>query len=155
ECVLCARDLVFSIPGLVAGALLLAVLLKAARSVPPAIRAGRTEPVVVSLVLAFLIVGALVGGFAWVASGRLLTLGQWTLLTVHAWFGLAIVPLLAVHLLPRRWRALRSGTSRPSRRTVLIAGGLAAVSVVAFLGSTTLDRVLGGVRRFAGSRWLT
>jgi len=149
-------DWVFTFHGLVAGALLVAVLLKAARSVPPAIRAGRTEPVVLSLVLAFAILGALVGGFAWVASGRLLTLGQWTLLTVHAWFGLAIVPLLAVHLLPRRWRALRSGTSRgPTRRTVLVAGGLAAVSVVAFLGSTTLDRVLGGVRRFTGSRWLT
>ena len=91
------------------------------------------------------------GGLGPTADGR-----AWTLLTIHAWFGLVLVPLVVLHLLPRRWRALRSGTSGGiSRRTVLVAGGLAAVSVGAFLGSTTLDRFLGGVRRFTGSRWLT
>ena len=150
-----SAEWVFAIHGIVAGALLVAVLLKAARSVPPAVGAGRIGPVIVSLVLAGAIAGALVGGFAWVASGRLLSLGSWTLLTIHAWFGLAILPLVAIHLLPRRWRALRSGVSTgPSRRTVLVAGGLATVSIGAFLASTTMDRLLGGVRRFTGSRWL-
>ena len=149
-------DWVFTVHGLVSGALLVAVVLKVVGSVPPAIRAGRVGPVGVSLLLAGAIAGALVGGFAWVTSGRLLSLGPWTVMTIHAWFGLAIVPLVAVHLLPRRWRALRSGgATGPSRRTVLIAGGMATVSVAAFLASTTVDRVFGGVRRFTGSRWLT
>ncbi len=148
-------DWVFTLHGLVGGALLVATLIKARRSVPIAVRAGRIGPLAISFVLAFAIVGGLVGGFAWVASGRLLTIGSWTLLTIHAWFGLVIVPLLALHLLPRRWRALRSGTSGGvSRRTVVIAGGMATVGMVAFAASTTLDRLLGGVRRFTGSRWL-
>jgi hypothetical protein len=146
---------VYTIHGLVGGALLAATLLKARRSLPGAARAGHVGAVVVAFALTTAIAGALIGGYIWVASGRLLAVGPWTLMTWHAWFGLAIVPLVVVHLLPRRWRALRSGTSGGiGRRTVLVAGGLATVSVAAFLASTTLDRLLGGVRRFTGSRWL-
>jgi hypothetical protein len=101
---------VFTIHGIVGGALLLATVLKAARSLPGAIGAGHTGAVFLCLVLTVTIAGALVGGYVWVASGRLIAVGPWTLLTWHAWFGLAIVPLVVVHLLPRRWRALRPPT---------------------------------------------
>ena len=47
------------------------------------------------------VVAALTGGFLWVASGELLTVGTWTVLTLHAWVGLLVVPLVVVHLLPR------------------------------------------------------
>ncbi len=146
---------VFLVHGLVGGALLAATLLKARRSVPPAIRAGRWRPLVVALAVAAAIAGALVGGFAWVASGRLLALGSLTLLTIHAWFGLVLVPLVVVHLLPRRWRVLRPpANGGVSRRAVLTAAGLAVAGVGAFVATASLDRLLGGVRRFTGSRWL-
>lgn len=146
---------VFAIHGLVGGALLLATLLKARRSLPPAIRAGHTRAVVISLVVTVAITGALIGGYLWVASGRLLAIGPWTLLSWHAWFGLALVPLVIVHLLPRRWRVLRPpARGGISRRTVLVAGGFAAAGLLAFRATSTLDRLLGGTRRFTGSRLL-
>ena len=43
---------------------------------------------------------------------RLLAIGPWTVLSWHAWFGLALVPLVVVHLLPRRWRVLRPPAAR-------------------------------------------
>src|SRR4051812_25791502 len=85
---------VFTIHALVGGALLLATLLKARRSLPPAIRAGHTFAVALALVVTVAIAGALAAGYLWVASGRLLAIGPWTLLSWHAWFGLALVPLV-------------------------------------------------------------
>jgi hypothetical protein len=147
---------VFTIHGLFGGALLVATILKARRSVPPSLRARRRVPVALSVLVALAILGALIGGYLWVASGRLLTLGPWTLLTLHAWFGVAVAPLVVVHLLPKRWRAMRtSGRGGISRRTLLVGGGFAVAGVVAFAASTMLDRLLGGVRRSTGSRWLT
>ena len=147
---------VFVLHDLVGGALLVAVLAKVRRSVPPAIRAGHIQAVALSLVLLLMIAGALVGGFAWVASGRLLAVGPWTVLTLHAWFGLAVVPLVVLHLLPRRWRALRPpARGGISRRTVLVGGGFAVAGLLAFGVTSTFDRLLGGVRRPTGSRWLT
>jgi hypothetical protein len=147
---------VFVLHDLVSGALLVAVIAKVRRSVPPAIRAGHIHAVALSLVLLLAITAALVGGFAWVASGRLLAVGPWTVLTLHAWLGLVVVPLVVLHLLPRRWRALRPPDRRGiSRRTVLFGGGFAVASLVAFGLTSTLDLILGGVRRPTGSRWLT
>jgi hypothetical protein len=146
---------VFTVHGLVGGALFAATILKARRSVQPAMRAGRVAVVGLALVVAAAIAGALVGGFVWVASGRLLTVGSWTVLTLHAWFGLAVVPLVVLHLLPRRWRALRPTTrAGVSRRTVLVGGGFALAGLAGFGMTTVLDRLLGGVRRSTGSRWL-
>jgi DMSO/TMAO reductase YedYZ molybdopterin-dependent catalytic subunit len=100
-------------------------------------------------------VAALTGGFLWVASGELLTVGAWTVLTLHAWVGLLVVPLVVVHLLPRRWRVLRPpARNGVSRRTVLAAGGLGLVGIGAFGLAAMADRLRGGVRRFTGSRWL-
>jgi hypothetical protein len=146
---------VFTVHGLVGGALLAATVAKARRSVPPAMRAGRFAVVALALVVTVAIGGALVAGFAWVASGRLLTLGSWTVLTLHAWFGLALVPLVVLHLLPRRWRALRPPPRQGlARRTILVGGGFALAGLAAFAGASLLDRLLGGVRRSTGSRWL-
>ena len=41
-----------------------------------------------------------------------------------------------------------------SRRSVLIAGTFGIAGVAAFAVASTLDRALGGERRFSGSRWL-
>ena len=147
---------VFTVHGLLGGGLLAATVVKARRSVPPAMRAHRYAVVALALLVTLAIAGALLGGFAWVASGRLLTVGPWTVLTLHAWFGLALVPLVVIHLLPRRWRALRPTTrGGVSRRTALITGGFALAGVAGFGATTVLDRLLGGVRRSTGSRWLT
>src|SRR3954451_19061169 len=58
----------------------------------------------------------IVAAFAWVAGGSivLLDLGliRWSLLTVHAVAGIALLPLVLVHLAPRRWRVLRVRTAR-------------------------------------------
>jgi len=144
---------VFMIHSLSGGALLVATLLKAKRSLPPAIRARHTAAVVLALFVTVAIVGALVAGYVWVASGRLLAIGPWTLLSWHAWFGLALVPLVVIHLLPRRWRALRPPSRGGiSRRTFLTTGALVVAGLGAFAVTARLDRLFGGTRRFTGSR---
>lgn len=157
----------FVVHGLLAGALGIATVLKLARSVPGAAARGRWARLAIAAPVSLLVVAALAGGWLWVASGRLLwvdagILGRWTVLTLHAWAGLVLLPFLAIHLLPRRWRLLRprpagvatADTRRLDRRAV-VTGGLLAVGA---LGLTAVvagaDRLLGGIRRFTGSRWL-
>jgi DMSO/TMAO reductase YedYZ molybdopterin-dependent catalytic subunit len=96
------------------------------------------------------------------------TLGPWTILTVHVLAGLVLVPIAVAHLLPRRWRVLRppprraqaaakrSGPGRQlvSRRAALTLGALAAAGALAWVASNALDAMAGGLRRFTGSRWL-
>lgn len=151
----------FALHGLLAGALLWAVVRKIRGSVPRAVRAGRIGRLGLGLLVSLAAVGALTGGFVWVASGELLSIGPWTVLTLHMWVGLVLVPLVIVHLLPRRWRLLRpSSSSAPARRALvsrrgLLAGGtLAAVGVGAFGTAALVERLRGGTRRFTGSRWL-
>jgi Oxidoreductase molybdopterin binding domain len=150
-----AANWVFVLHGLLGGALVAATLWKLRRSVPRAVEAGRWRRLALAAVVALLVAGALTGGFLWVAGGALLTVGSWTVLTLHAWLGLVLVPVLAVHLLPRRWRVV-SNTPRGgiSRRTLIATGGLALAGVAAFGIATVLDGVRGGARRFTGSRWL-
>src|SRR5439155_880676 len=96
---------------------------------------------------------------AWATAGGIISVGGWTLLTLHAYAGLALVPLLAVHLVPRRWRLLWPGrwlrawilrglgasrmpavavARRPwSRRSIIAAGVLAAAGPD--LGATRVD----------------
>ena len=147
----------FWLHGLLGGALLVAAAEKLRRSIGPAIRRRRWGRLALGALLTLLVAAALAGGFTWVASGRILSVGPWTILTLHVWAGLAVLPIVALHLLPRRWRLLRprpTGHARISRRTALGIGGVAVLGAVAWGVANVLDRVQGGVRRFTGSRWL-
>jgi DMSO/TMAO reductase YedYZ molybdopterin-dependent catalytic subunit len=74
------------------------------------------------------------------------------------WAALAIIPIVVLHLLPRRWRLLRPrafrGRPRFSRRTVLATGAIVALGAVTWGAANLLNVARGGVRRFTGSRWL-
>jgi hypothetical protein len=148
----------FWLHGLLAGALLVAAIEKVRRSVGPAVRSRRWRRLAVGALLTLLAAAALVGGFAWVASGRILSIGPWTVLTLHVWAALAAVPVILVHLAPRRWRLLRpprSGSGpRISRRALLGSAAIVGLGAVAWGTANVLDRVLSAGRRFTGSRWL-
>ncbi len=146
----------FWLHGLVGGALLVAATEKVRRSIGPAVRSRRWRRLTLGIHLTLLAAGALVGGFTWVASGRILSIGPWTVLTLHVWAALAAVPIILLHLLPRRWRLLRPRTAGPrlSRRTLLATAAIAALGAVAWGAAGALEAVQGGVRRFTGSRWL-
>ena len=155
----------FALHGILGGALAITVAWKIGGSLPRAIRARRWRRVMLGLLVSLATAAALVGGFAWVAGGRLLSIGAWTVLTFHAWIGLALIPLVLIHLAPRRWRLLvpRLRTRAPTalrsspilaRRRVLVLGALSAASVALFGAAQLADRIAGGVRRFTGSRWL-
>lgn len=154
--------LLFVLHGVLAGSLLAAVALKLQRSVPRSVAARRWGALALALVLAFFTLAALIGGFGWVLSGRILTVGPWTVMTLHAWAALCLLPVLVAHLLPRRWLVLRprarraTGASgrRIDRRAALGAMGLAAAGAVAWLAANGIERLAGSVRRFTGSRWL-
>jgi hypothetical protein len=142
--------------GLVGGALLIAAAEKLRRSVGPAVRRRRWGRLALGAVLTLLVAAALAGGFTWVASGRILSIGPWTILTLHIWAALALIPVALVHLLPRRFRLLRPPARVPriSRRTFLATGGLVLLGAAAWGAANVLDVVMGGARRFTGSRWL-
>jgi len=149
----------FWLHGIVGGALLVAAVEKVRRSIGPAVRSRRWRRLALGGLLTLLAAASLVGGLAWVAGGRILSIGPWTVLTLHVWAALAAVPVILLHLLPRRWRLLRplrprTGGPRMSRRTLLAAAGVAALGAVAWGAAAALDAVQGGVRRFTGSRWL-
>ncbi|HET6381443.1 MAG TPA: molybdopterin-dependent oxidoreductase [candidate division Zixibacteria bacterium] len=149
----------FVVHGLLGGALLVAVAIKLWRSVPDAVANRRWGRLVLGVLLAGATLGALIGGFAWIASGRILTLGPWTVLTLHVIAALVLVPIGVFHLLPHRWRLVRPPAARPdrpriSRRTALATLGVGALGVVAWAASNVSDALMGGVRRFTGSRWL-
>ena len=146
----------FWLHGLVGGALLVASVEKLRRSVGPAIQAGRWRNLLLGALLALLVAAALAGGFAWVASGRIWSIGPWTILTLHVWAALGILPIVLFHLLPRRWRLLRprSMTRPMSRRTFLAVVGLTALGALAWGSANLVERLGGGHRRFTGSRWL-
>jgi DMSO/TMAO reductase YedYZ molybdopterin-dependent catalytic subunit len=153
----------FTVHGILAVGLAVAGAVKVKRSLPKAIGARNWGRVALGLGVSFATAAALVGGFAWVASGQLLTIGSWTVLTIHAWIGLALLPVVAIHLLPRRWRllvprAVRGGGGdrrRPfSRRQVLAGGAFAAMAIALYGAVEVVDRLMGGTRRFTGSRWL-
>lgn len=147
---------VFWLHGLVGGALLVASVLKLHRSLGPAIRQRRWARLALGAALTLLVAAALTGGFAWVASGRILAIGPWTILTLHVWAALAVVPIVLLHLLPRRWRLLRTPARGPrvSRRTFLASGVVLALGGAAWAAANLLDAAQGGLRRFTGSRWL-
>jgi hypothetical protein len=149
----------FAVHGILAGALALTMVAKLRRSAPRAVAARRWGALALALLVALLATAALVLGFAWVISGRILAVGPWTVLTLHAWAALALLPLVAIHLLPRRWRVLRpaprrAGQAAMSRRAMLGIAGMTAVGLLGWLGANALDMLAGGARRFTGSRRL-
>lgn len=158
----------FLLHALLAGGLLTMVGLKLWRSLPRAVRARRWGRLSLGLLVSFLAVAALTGGLLWAASGRIVMMGQWTILTIHAWVGLVLLPLVVLHLLPHRWRLLRPRLRSPrlpstgrvtpaaiiSRRTLLAVGGLLVAAAIVPGSAALVERLLGGERRFTGSRWL-
>jgi hypothetical protein len=143
--------------GILGGALLVAVVWKLRRSVGPAVRARRWGRLALGALLAVATLAALGGGVAWVASGRILSVGPWTVLTLHVIAALLLVPIAAAHLLPRRWRLIRPPTSpglRISRRTVMASLGVGALGLATWAATNLSDALAGGTRRFTGSRWL-
>ena len=146
----------FWLHGIVGGALLVAAVEKVRRSIGPAVRSRRWRRLALGGLLTLLVAAALVGGFAWVAGGRILSIGPWTVLTLHVWAALAIVPVILLHLLPHRWRLLRPRTSGRRDEPAHAAGrgrGRRARSRRVGRGEP-LDALQGGIRRFTGSRWL-
>ncbi|HYU50842.1 MAG TPA: molybdopterin-dependent oxidoreductase [Candidatus Limnocylindria bacterium] len=157
----------FTLHGALAGLLLVTVLVKVRRSAPKAAGRRRWGRLVLGLLVAMLASASMVAGYAWVASGDILAIGlpaigSVTVLTLHVWIGLVLLPILVLHLLPRRWRLLRPGRRLAegafarllTRRSLLAGLGLLAVSTATFAGVELVDRWRGGVRRFTGSRWL-
>ncbi|MCV0403213.1 MAG: molybdopterin-dependent oxidoreductase [Chloroflexi bacterium] len=147
----------FWLHGLLGGTLLVASAEKLRRSIGPALRTRRWSRLVLGALLTLAVAAALAGGFAWVASGRIWSIGPWTILTLHVWAGLAVVPIVLVHLVPRRWRLLRprrAGAPGLSRRTFLAMIAGTALGAGAWAAANVSDRLRGGSRRFTGSRWL-
>jgi len=157
----------FALHGILAGTLTVAVAIKLRRSVPRALAGRRRGRLVLGLVVSLVAIAALTGGFAWVATGQLLWvdvpgIGRWTVLTLHAWAGLVLVPLLAFHLLPRRWLLLRPGAPIVprarrrllSRRSLLAGIALGTTGAAAWVAANVAEALRGGSRRFTGSRWL-
>jgi DMSO/TMAO reductase YedYZ molybdopterin-dependent catalytic subunit len=151
---------IFVAHDLVALVLAGAVAVKLVRSVPGAIRRRSFGRLALGLAVAAVALVGLVGGVLWVGSGRLLSVGSLTVMTLHAWAGLVLAPLVFVHLVPRRWRVVgpssvrRAAERGMSRRAVLALGALGVIGVAAFGLTAAADRLLGGSRRFTGSRWL-
>ncbi len=135
--------------GVAGGALLVAATVKLRRSVGPAVRRRRWGRLALGALLTLLVAASLAGGFAWVASGRILSIGPWTILTLHVWAALAADPRRpASTSLPRRFRLLRPRAGRPARSAAAPSsrrGGLAARSApLPGEPRTSLDAITGG-----------
>lgn len=147
----------FWVHGLIGGMLLVAAIEKLRRSVAPAIRRRRWGRLALGALLTLLVSAALAGGSAWVAGGRIWSIGPWTILTLHVWAAMGILPVLLAHLLPRRMRLLqpRSVLAGPMRRrTFLAIGALGVLGALTWGTANLFDRLQGGDRSFTGSRWL-
>jgi DMSO/TMAO reductase YedYZ molybdopterin-dependent catalytic subunit len=121
------------------------------------VRRRRVGRLALAGVLTLLVAASLAGGFAWVASGRIWSIGPWTILTLHVWAGLAIVPILVAHLVPRRWRVIGRPLARGrgvTRRSFLGLAAVATLGAIVWGAANVADAVRGGSRRFTGSRWL-
>ena len=96
--------------GIGAGVLTVAVVLKIRRSLPRAVGGRRWWRLGLGLALSGGVMAALAAGYLWVALGQIVWLDvaglmRWTLLTVHAWIGLVLFPLvLALAVVGRRPR---------------------------------------------------
>jgi len=96
--------------------------------------------------------GALSTGIAW-AVGVDVRLSYWTLLSVHVGFGLALVPLLLVHVRSRFRLPRRADVD--GRRTALRYAALFVAGAVVYRGQELVGRLAGTAaadRRFTGSQ---
>ncbi|WP_276260218.1 molybdopterin-dependent oxidoreductase [Haloglomus litoreum] len=120
------------------------------------VRAGvraRSGRVALSLLLATLVLGALGTGL-WFVFGGPLFVGPLALLVIHVLLGLAIVPVLWVHLRDRL-HAPTDALAGSDRRDALRYAGLVGAGAVAWRTQKTVNRALGtdsADRRFTGSR---
>ena len=147
----------YALHGVLSGVLLAATAVKLRRSLPRAWRARRWRELVISLPMAVATLAALLIGFAWVAGGRYVEIGPWTVLGWHGILGWALLVLVVVHLLMRRrWRvvAARPGGRGLSRRSFVFGGALAVAGLVVWGVAGWLDSLAVRPRRFTGSRWL-
>jgi hypothetical protein len=138
----------------VAGAVLVVLLAWKLQRVGPRLRAvGRwSRSVAVSVVALALAVAALATGIGWVHGGAV-GVGPWTGLTVHAFLGVLLLPVLAWHL-RSRFR-LPSRADFEGRRTALQTAALVGGGVLAWRLQQAVVDALGGpgaARRFTGSR---
>jgi DMSO/TMAO reductase YedYZ molybdopterin-dependent catalytic subunit len=153
---------VFGSHAVAAGLLTVTVGLKLRSSIPAAIGRRRWGPLVLGLALSLAASASLALGYLWVASGRIVTVQGFTVMTLHAWAGLVLLPILAGHLVPRRWRLLRPGDGAVARagerlltrRAALTTLGVVVGGLMVGQGAALLERLGGGSRRFTGSRYL-
>ncbi|MEF8812886.1 MAG: molybdopterin-dependent oxidoreductase [Halovenus sp.] len=107
---------------------------------------------VVSVLTAVAALGALATGILWVL-GLDVRLSYWTLLSVHVGFGLALLPLLLLHLTTRFRFPRRADFDR--RRTTMQYSALLVFGAVTYRAQDLLSRLLstpGADRRFTGSQ---
>ena len=102
-----------------------------------------------SILLSVLAVAAMTTGIAW-ALGIEFGVLAWSGLVVHAVIGLALAPVLLVHLV-RRFHVPRA-VDVEGRRTAIQAGLLVAGGVIAWRGQRAVTRLLSGAQRYTGSR---
>jgi cytochrome b561 len=141
---------VFVLHGVVGVSLVALVAMKLWR-VRNRVRA-RPPGLLTSLALAALSVAALATGIGWVL-GLSLDIGFWGLLNIHIAFGLAVVPVLLLHL--RRRFVLPRREAVTDRRNALGAGAVFVSGAVVWRAQQSLNRALdtaGADRRFTGSR---
>jgi hypothetical protein len=151
----------FVLHGVLGASLVAAVATKLWRAVPRAV-AGRhwRRLSLAGLVTLCALLSAL-AALAQAGFGSVVVIGPWTLISWHAYAGLALAPLLIAHLLPVRWRLLkpRDATRRTigappptvSRRAVLQMGAIGLAGIGLWSLAQVSGRIAGGVRRFTGS----
>jgi hypothetical protein len=145
----------FVVHGIAGLSLVALVALKLYR-VRDRIRAGvsaRSRTVGLSLLLAALALGALGTGL-WFVLGGPLYVGGIALLVVHVVLGVAVVPVLWLHLRDRL-HAPTDALATADRRDALRYAGLVGAGAVAWRTQKTVNRALGtdsANRRFTGSR---
>jgi DMSO/TMAO reductase YedYZ molybdopterin-dependent catalytic subunit len=105
-----------------------------------------------SVLVAVAALGAISTGVVWVF-GLDVRLSYWTLLSVHVAFGLALVPLLVLHVRTRFQRPRRADFE--GRRTALQYSAMLVGGAVVYRGQQAVNRALetsGADRRFTGSQ---
>ena len=143
----------YAVHGVLSAVLLCGSVLKLRRSLPRAWHGRRWREPAIALPLALATLGALVIGFAWVAGGRYVEFGPWTVLGWHGILGWALLVLVVAHLLVRRrWRVLNPrnlSIGKPLSRRSLVAGGALGIAGALSLPNDRCRRLLTDFRQVA------